>query len=409
MYKQTMGRMVDVLKVEAACLRAAVVLTFLLGLASPGACTGSKPSSSSGARTRKSLPFARCAWLLHALLSVWIIACSRDGVPLCGECLIELDTVLTLRSSQTYDLALDAIVARSPRSGRFAVVPASESGVIALHGADGTYTGTIGRRGAGPYEYRRISSLFFSEGDSIVVFDSRNRRLDVYTPEGAPARNISLAGGAHTIRALGNGSTLAQGVVPASELAAFRVRIVTPDGAERGVAPYVSAYDAASFEYDRFPVVADSGGFWLANRFEYSFERHDGNGVPAGGFHVEAPWFEQLTLPDELVGVLDPRPLINDFSIDSKNRFWILGIAPRLPETLPDFSKATGPSQNLTDMFADHVLEVVDPEAAAVIATRTFPILPIYFLDGEYGYFADERSDDGSVVIRVVRFSLRES
>jgi hypothetical protein len=52
---------------------------------------------------------------------------------------------------------------------------------------DGRHIRTVGRRGRGPGEFGDFSRVLRLTGDSILIFDNRNRRVTVYDPSGALA------------------------------------------------------------------------------------------------------------------------------------------------------------------------------------------------------------------------------
>lgn len=55
----------------------------------------------------------------------------------------------------------------------------------------GAHVTTVGRPGEGPGEFRRFTSLWLTDGDSIMIHDARNARVTVFTPDGVIDRMIS--------------------------------------------------------------------------------------------------------------------------------------------------------------------------------------------------------------------------
>jgi hypothetical protein len=64
---------------------------------------------------------------------------------------------------------------------------------IRVYDATGEYIRDIGRVGEGPGEFTAPRWLHVMEGDSVLVFDARQKRLTVFGPGGEPARTVSVA------------------------------------------------------------------------------------------------------------------------------------------------------------------------------------------------------------------------
>src|SRR5690606_12398504 len=58
---------------------------------------------------------------------------------------------------------------------------------VVVLGPDGRHVRSIGRRGSGPGEFQRVSSVQVLPGDSVLVFDRGLRRVTVFPPSGGEA------------------------------------------------------------------------------------------------------------------------------------------------------------------------------------------------------------------------------
>lgn len=76
--------------------------------------------------------------------------------------------------------------------GRIAV-GASGSSAVLVFDSDGALVATLGRAGEGPGELVSIGGMASLGGDSLAVWDPRQRRLTVFPPEGGAPRVASLA------------------------------------------------------------------------------------------------------------------------------------------------------------------------------------------------------------------------
>lgn len=65
---------------------------------------------------------------------------------------------------------------------------------IRYYDRSGQHVRTTGRRGGGPGEFEFISYMRRLEGDSLLVYDARNRRLTIFDPEGVHVRDFTPGG-----------------------------------------------------------------------------------------------------------------------------------------------------------------------------------------------------------------------
>ena len=77
--------------------------------------------------------------------------------------------------------------------GRAVVADRGNRRVLVLD-ALGRMERTVGRRGEGPMEFKRLSSLLSWPGDSVFVYDSDLRRFTVFSPATGEGRTVELEG-----------------------------------------------------------------------------------------------------------------------------------------------------------------------------------------------------------------------
>lgn len=63
---------------------------------------------------------------------------------------------------------------------------------IRFFAADGMFLRSVGGSGGGPGEFRRLSDILIAAGDSVVAWDSRSRRLSVFSLAGTMEREQRL-------------------------------------------------------------------------------------------------------------------------------------------------------------------------------------------------------------------------
>lgn len=74
------------------------------------------------------------------------------------------------------------------------VVADAGSQRLLVFDAGGRLVRTLGRRGDGPGEFRRLDGLAVWPGDTLTTFDPRQRRLSVWHPDTGLVRSMNLAG-----------------------------------------------------------------------------------------------------------------------------------------------------------------------------------------------------------------------
>ena len=131
----------------------------------------------------------------------------------CAQCKIELERVVRLQpGSGPQELSRRPSSMATDSRGRI-LVAVDGSDHVDLYARDGAFLQQVGRRGAGPGEFTSANYVSFGPGDTAYVFDIRNRRVSIFTPEmkflrSAPAPFMFSA------TALVDGSFLINGFVP---------------------------------------------------------------------------------------------------------------------------------------------------------------------------------------------------
>lgn len=115
--------------------------------------------------------------------------------------------------------------------GRFVVVNAGTS-ELRLYDPNGSYLGSFGRDGEGPGEFRRPAAVL-PFADSLLVWDSRLRRMSVFTTAGRFVRSFRIESAGFTLAGrFADGSLLMHPRL-------LRPTLEMGDGLRRDLAPYV--------------------------------------------------------------------------------------------------------------------------------------------------------------------------
>lgn len=156
--------------------RARIIVCTLVFACVVNATVGCNPEAVGGHRLRTTID----------TLGDTVLVTNHEGALWGAGSPVEIDSVDILRQS-------DALV----RPGHMA--PWGDRGLLiadgpTIHviGRDGTSKGAFGRRGDGPGEFQEIGGLFAWDADSILVWDSRQKRLTWLGRDGAYMHSIFL-------------------------------------------------------------------------------------------------------------------------------------------------------------------------------------------------------------------------
>jgi hypothetical protein len=72
------------------------------------------------------------------------------------------------------------------------VVANSGTYELRFYSAGGTFVRAVGRQGQGPGEFAHIDGLCRIDGDSLLVWDSSQRRVSIFAPDGRFVRQVTL-------------------------------------------------------------------------------------------------------------------------------------------------------------------------------------------------------------------------
>lgn len=115
------------------------------------------------------------------------------GEPECRDCRIELAHIVTLGDSTDTASVLPNAAGRECMVGKLSTSEYILSGIagggfLSVYDAAGKPVRTIGRKGAGPGEFRSPLRVAVGSGDSLYVLDDANSRIQVLSAAGAYAR-----------------------------------------------------------------------------------------------------------------------------------------------------------------------------------------------------------------------------
>jgi hypothetical protein len=308
--------------------------------------------------------------------------------PSCPKCSIELAKVVTLgKSGDSISPDLFATVARSSKN-RYFVAPIDAPGAIGIYDQRGTFTGTIGRSGQGPGEFREIAILKMDHADSLYVFDPANSRVTVYTPELRIARIVRIPfAGVVDFAPLPKGEIVVSAGNRTADMIGVAFHIVSADGLRIRSFGSSAAPVGPRDVLERRRIAASPRGELLATaENRYDLEQWSASGTNTLVLQRRPDWFPPRRT-GATVNILEERPVpIVTGAWEAPNGLmWA-----RIDVAAPDWKGTWKPgdpesSISTTDYarLADTVLEVIDPRTGRVVTSRRVDVpLKRFFGDG---------------------------
>jgi hypothetical protein len=253
---------------------------------------------------------------------------------------IVLDTVVRLQTGPgAGELPLPPLcVVAIPDGGYLAIVDGvtgrSDVELRNQYDAAGHYTGSLGRAGDGPGEFRRVVAAAGFAGDSIYIWDRQRRLMTVLDHAGRQVRTFSVSADGFQLVAAADGHFVLDGYAAGGNYSeplngfASDGKLIAAFGE---VAPRERFAPGPPVERR---VASDGhGGWWTARAaYRYELEHWDSTLTRRMQLLPSADWFppqrdlESPTHGEEVLSVL--RPGIRWLEVDSTGRLWIGGAAP---------------------------------------------------------------------------------
>lgn len=304
--------------------------------------------------------------------------------PSCPECEIRLEQVVVLGDREgpgTVDHETP-VVKRDSRGRYYMSYPGGAS--VKVFGPDGSYLTTIGRRGKGPGEFEGIIAVRPSVGDSIHVFDINLMRLSVFGPDYSFVRSdIMDIRPSFEVLELPRRRWLVNAVHRSPERIGLplhvldaRGHVLSSFGSETG-----ASRPDRGLEVRRRTAVTGDGSVWAAKTHEYVVELWTLDGTRVAELRRQAAWFPRQ---DDGRAYADrpPRPILSQVQQDPSGLLWVtVFIADPNWRDAIELGGSHGFQIADRDGYRDTVIDVIDPEAGTLMASRRIPQVLRQFVD----------------------------
>jgi hypothetical protein len=312
----------------------------------------------------------------------------------CSACSIETTRVVTLgdTSGPGYIESHAAQVIADSR-GRF-IVSGSRHPTIKVFSPEGRFLTSFGRRGQGPGEYENISFVLVAASDTLYVADARLRRVTVLSPEYKYVRSVSveISPAGRNLFLLPGGELLNASPDRTPDRIGLPIHVIGRDGkVVRSFGSQTGLFRPDIPLIDRRTLtMGDETQVWAGYLMQYVIELWDAStGRMLRSLSRDVDWFPpQLTSRTNRLSETPPAPALQALHLDAQGRLWtVVGTADRNWRTgIRVNPSAAGDPDHVNDIevidrdrYIDTYIEVIDPVAGRLIASRRF--------DKEYWFF----------------------
>jgi hypothetical protein len=343
------------------------------------------------------------------------------GKPSCASCRITLTPIATLKAPDTAE-PIGAAITAMDSSGRFFVISQNREKVTVFD-ATGKFLRELGKRGAGPGEWIRLSNIAIGRADSILVVETTGR-LTVLAPTFTYARSAQLPLRAFRLFPIRDGRFIAFAHLGPG---GFNAHTIDGDRVARSfgwLTPPKPDPQCRACTDQRISAGPTDQTAWIAAPNRYSVERWNADGQLETHLDIsQADWFEPWSTNQSVGDGITPKAstILGAYS-DAAGRLWINGVhAPATwkPHALPAGLTASSGAirfqsiEQITDYIVasdtvetETVIDVIDFGGKSVI-TRFRQPGSLTLLNSSIA--AQPTMDaDGNVELRVFRITLTE-
>lgn len=297
--------------------------------------------------------------------------------------------------------------------GTVVVAPLDAPGVVARYDTLGRLLAASGRAGDGPGEYRIIYLVTHAPGDTVWVFDARDRRVSVTAPDGSFGRSFRLNGLGQNALRLRNGDLVLAGDIYAPASLGHPLHVLAPSGDVRrsfgreGPMPDGGRYDSRELGGRGYRSLgqASGGRFWAAHALKYQVDEWTPGGALVRVVERQVDWFPPSDRQTDPYSER-PSPRLQVAYMDAHDRLWVAISVPDSEWKNPGARNERDLNRISPDELWDTVVEVLDVRTGSLVASRRFAEA----LDGSVGneFWAHRRQGTlGEVYVDLLRLQLQ--
>jgi len=269
-------------------------------------------------------------------------------------------------------------------------------GEIKVYDPEGKYLRHLTRPGSGPGEALGAPRVHITRGDTIRVFDQRNTRYSVFSPDFRFVRDSPFR--LPYFAAVPLDSTLM--IVAAPRFAAGGVQLlhsIDLDGntVASTTASGIQATAAEPYLLWRHLAREDDRNVWAVTQYGYALELWNVTTGLQREIRRNPEWYTPGG-PDAVrnwqPGVTPPPAAISSIHRDAQGRLWVVaGVAKK--DWRRAYERDTAPGF----LMWDAVLELIDPANNVVIARERMPHYPVTLLGNELVTYGEDASGNPTI------------
>lgn len=337
-------------------------------------------------------------WMAAGVLALMACTSSANAqdvrlVPDCSSCLsIAFDTIATI-GSPTDPVLLDAFsrIAQAA-NGDFAFTSRVLPGQVAIYDSNGVFQKVVGVEGGGPGEFRQ-PEIMPGPGDLLWIVDPANTRITELLPNGRLGESFRVSGNISWTVEVEDSRLIASGFLPVADQPSRPLHVLSPGG---GVVTSFGVWPNASLRIGPRLAAGRDHTVWSVPPNEYELTQWSSAGERLMRLEREASWFSPWREAQA-----QGNAVVMRLRVDENGLLWVFGRVPA-NDQLP---KMTLESWN--DNF-DVVIEVIDPNAASVVAAETFDAAWLYPIPGSSLAYSPRQTTGGYVFFDILRPYVRE-
>lgn len=290
--------------------------------------------------------------------------------------------------------------------GRFVLADRYQQARLKIYGPEGRFLRGLGRRGAGPGEYRVINAVWALPDGGLEVYDFTLMRITRLDADFEVVDTRRYDGRAATIARLPDGSHVGGQPGPTP------LHWVDTAGVQRtsfGADPSVEGRRSVDL-YLRQVTPASDSSVWAGHYVKYSLEEWALSGRRLRSLHRSVDWFPATTEGGFVDAESPPNPALRALHRDVDGLLWaVTWVAdPDWREGLTLREDLYGRERlwpgNPSDYY-DSVVEVIDPERRTVVGWARLDLAIMGFAEDGVAFGYDEEDEFEPVVV-VVRLEL---
>lgn len=333
----------------------------------------------------------------------------------CTGCEVGLEEVAVLGGVEAGEgfVGRPHVVLQFP-DGRYLLADRHDQGRLKFYDPDGRFLRSVGREGEGPGEYQIIQSVTRLEDGSLEVWDLGQLRITRLGPDFEVIETTRIELNGVWVAALPDRSRVMVSMIPTPGSAGLPLHWIDPSGGHRrsfGADPPIE--DLRDWErHIRHIAPASDTSVWAAHYLAYVLEEWSISGTLLRRLERNVDWFPPVDDGGWVDSESPPNPSNRQIHANEDGSIWVATwIADEdwrdgLQQRRDPYGRSyTGYNQENPGWYFDTVLELIDPDAGAVLGSVRVDEAIMGFVNDTlaYGYRMEGEAELSIPIFRMLR------